>query len=141
MVFGENRRLLINLGLIKTKFLKGEKNPAWNGGSSKLRQYPKEFYDIRNFILWRDKYQCFLCKNEEHLAVHHINHNIFDNYKNNLITLCVRCNFLEIWKRKDYQPQFENYLKNLIILENYPEIIRDVMINISPYGKYLKPIE
>lgn len=99
-------------GKNRVGLLKGEKNPNWQGGISFL-PYPFIFgKDLKEHIRKRDNYICQLCKKSEeeefkefgqHLAVHHIDHNINNCNENNLITLCCRCNSkvnfnIEFWK-------------------------------------------
>lgn len=53
------------------------------------------FYNVREYVLARDRYQCVLChgkSNDQHLHVHHIKSRmIAGNTPANLITLCKTC--------------------------------------------------
>lgn len=72
---------------------KGENNSHWRGGIEK--KYPKEFYDIKDFIKERDKYICQICSKNvyrsRHGHVHHIDGNRQHNYDSNLILFCSTC--------------------------------------------------
>lgn len=70
----------------------GEANPNWNGGTS-FEFYPKEFKQIRNYILERDNYTCqnINCLNTKKLHVHHIDYDKKNNNIENLVALCNEC--------------------------------------------------
>lgn len=71
----------------------GENNPNWQDGKS-FEEYPKEFKQIREFILERDNYKCQCpdCKEKSNkLVIHHIDFNKQNNNPKNLITLCNSC--------------------------------------------------
>lgn len=68
-----------------------DKNPAWKGGTAKLR-YPEEFYQIRKEIYKRDNWSCQECgKSHLQLHCHHIDYDKKNNIPRNLITLCATC--------------------------------------------------
>ena len=74
----------------------GENNWCWKGGISE-KEYPKEFYEIREQIRERDNNTCQLCnktknKSYRNLDVHHIDGDKKNNQPCNLITLCQYCN-------------------------------------------------
>jgi len=77
-------------------FLAKEKNPNWNGGSSK---FPYNFgFDerLKEFIRERDNHTCRNCqrewkKEEKAFPVHHIFYDKKDIEPNHLITLCSLC--------------------------------------------------
>jgi 5-methylcytosine-specific restriction endonuclease McrA len=52
--------------------------------------YPPEFYKIRPKIIARFSNRCFLC-GELAENIHHIDYNVMNNDKNNLMLLCTRC--------------------------------------------------
>jgi hypothetical protein len=65
-------------------------------------KYPKNWIDIRNTILKRADNRCELCNAANYkphwktgskvvLTIHHINFDITDSRKSNLIALCQRC--------------------------------------------------
>jgi len=76
------------------------------------RKYPKDWKWLRIDILARANNKCELCNAENYkphwktkskvvLTIHHINFNIDDNRKYNLIALCQRChNKLDMPYRK-----------------------------------------
>jgi ribonuclease HII len=70
-------------------------NRSGNYGKNTRSYYPYEFKMIREWILERDGYQCFNCKTEEDLAVHHITGDTSVNDPFSLMTLCVACNASE----------------------------------------------
>lgn len=70
--------------------ISGERNSAWRGGVS--NRYPTEFYEIREFVLGRDKYQCQICGREPKSPhVHHRDGDVNNNNQDNLMTLCTNC--------------------------------------------------
>lgn len=85
----------------------GEKNPAWNGGSSFLPYSPDWTDELKQFIKNRDNNECqnpYCNGRTKRLDVHHINYNKQDCSQFNLITLCRSCNVKsntdrEEWKR------------------------------------------
>lgn len=72
----------------------GENSPNWKGGKSK-EEYPREFYQVREFVLSRDNYRCRICgknlDNPKFAHVHHRDANKQHNEPENLISLCVHC--------------------------------------------------
>jgi hypothetical protein len=74
------------------------------------REYPAKFYELREQIRKRDNYTCQLChKVGKH--VHHINYNKKDNRKQNLITLCFKCNMKVNYNRINWIKYFKKLLK------------------------------
>jgi hypothetical protein len=67
----------------------GKYHRRWSGNRTK--RYPREFYQIRNQILERDKNKCRICFSREKLHIHHINRNKEKNSVDNLITVCSIC--------------------------------------------------
>lgn len=65
------------------------------------RDYPKEFYYIKEQIRKRDKYKCKICRKKENknfvgkklqkLSIHHIDYNKENCSEDNLISLCRSC--------------------------------------------------
>lgn len=99
---------------------KGENNPNWRGGISRL-PYTFNFKKIRCHILERDNYTCKLCNNGKDLAVHHINYNKSVNSDDNLITLCLKCNSIVNFNRGYWTNYFKGVLecqKNALLLES-----------------------
>jgi hypothetical protein len=94
----------------------GSKNPNWKGGGWEMGGYPAHFFSVRKVILQRDSYTC---QNEEclgsckKLAVHHIDHNRYNNDPINLITLCISCNAREESKKRDYQLYYTSLMKRI----------------------------
>jgi len=77
--------------------VEGEKNVNYTDGSRCGEGYPAEFKRIRKEILQLNTI-CSKCLKEvlmqtlsEHLCVHHIDQNIFNNKLNNLQVLCNSC--------------------------------------------------
>ena len=88
--------------MIDDRILSGEKSYQWQGGKS-FEVYPKEFKQIKKFILERDNYQCqFPGCTEIHdrLHIHHIDYNKKNNNPENLITLGTSCHARTIGKKK-----------------------------------------
>ena len=72
----------------------GDKNPAWNGGSSYLPYSLDWTKTLRISIRERDKYTCQLCgekQGDRAHDVHHIDYNKQNCSSENLITLCQKC--------------------------------------------------
>lgn len=100
---------------------KGDRNPNWQGGISKL-PYSFEFAEeLKEFIRKRDNRICQNCgmSEEEHfkvfnqrLHIHHIDYNKQNAHKTNLISLCLQCNI-----RANYNRQYWHnfYLAKLTI--------------------------
>jgi len=79
----------------RSKHHSGKNNPNWQGGCSRNKKYPFEFYEIRKTILERDGYQCAvpMCRtNDSRVSVHHIDFNKQNCGRLNLITVCPSCN-------------------------------------------------
>jgi hypothetical protein len=85
----------------------GKKNPQYIHGRGHL-PYTKDFPKIRINILKRDNYICQLCEKKGN-TVHHIDYNQINNKKNNLITLCLKCN-LKVNNNRDYWYIYFTYL-------------------------------
>lgn len=97
-------------------FIKGENNPAWIDGNH-LKQYPREFLQIKKFIRERDSFLCQLCgirqeDNNVKLSVHHINYQKKDCKENNLISLCSinGCHQKTNQNRKYWEQYFQNLM-------------------------------
>jgi len=74
----------------KGYLISGEKNGAWQGGSS-FGEYGLEFTDeLRTEIRKRDNFTCQVC-NSNGYTVHHIDYIKHHNNKKNLITTCTSC--------------------------------------------------
>ncbi len=89
----------------REKFI-GEKNPAWNGGTSFLPYSPEWTDDLKQSIKDRDNNECqnpYCKQNTEKLDVHHINYNKQDCSQFNLITLCGSCNVRANANRKEWE--------------------------------------
>jgi len=81
--------------------VKGRNNPNWINGISKSL-YPSKFNrELKKYILKRDNCICQLCNRTQKseigefnskLPIHHIDYNKKNCNKDNLITLCHRCN-------------------------------------------------
>lgn len=73
---------------------RGSRNPNWRGGMSE--PYPREFKEIREFVIKRDFERCVKCgirRDEitQDLDVHHIDGDRQNNKAQNLVTLCRSC--------------------------------------------------
>lgn len=71
--------------------LSGKNHPRWRGGQNK--EYPKEFYQIRAFVIERDNSRCQICSRvlSKNQHVHHRDGNRNNNDQDNLLTLCASC--------------------------------------------------
>ena len=71
----------------------GEHSHRWRGGQSK--SYPEEFFEVREFIVERDRSTCQVCGwkvNERKKGhVHHRDGNRAHNDQDNLLYLCYLC--------------------------------------------------
>ena len=91
----------------------GEKNPAWNGGTSR-EPYGLEFGPLlREEIRKRDNYtcqipECGLVQNGRKFSVHHIDYDKKNNGNLNLITLCLPCHMKTNYNREYWQNYFQN---------------------------------
>lgn len=86
----------------------GEKNPAWNGGTS-FKPYCHKFNKpLKEAIRERDNRTCQKCNAEENgrkLDVHHIHYDK-ENCDPDLISLCRRCNVIVNSNRKYWEAYF-----------------------------------
>ncbi len=91
----------------------GDKNPAWNGGTSR-EPYGLEFGPrLKEEIRKRDNYicqlpDCELVQNGRAFPVHHIDYERKHNDKFNLITLCNPHHTMTNYDRDYWQPYFQN---------------------------------
>ena len=80
--------------IMRSSLMKGEGNPNWSGGLSRL-PYPWDFRETSKRVIERDG---FTCQNpgcdgtEKRLTTHHINYDKQDCRQENLICLCSSCN-------------------------------------------------
>lgn len=97
---------------------KGPNLYNWLGGKS-FEPYPIEFtQELKRQIKERDGYICQLCKvfgkrfkrGGSVLSVHHIDYNKENCKKDNLITLCRRCNCKVNFNRKYWEKYFKRIL-------------------------------
>jgi hypothetical protein len=90
-----------NLGEVK-----GENNPNWHGGISKL-PYPFDFNEeLKQLIRTRDNFRCKICNNLGFM-VHHINYIKTDLNPDNLITLCRSCHSKTNHNRNEWMEYFK----------------------------------
>lgn len=91
--------------------LKGEGNPAWAGGVSRL-PYPFEFdFDLKSVIRERDGFMCRECgATKEKLTCHHIDYDKSNLSHMNLITLCFTCNTRANYNRNDWQDKYSRMI-------------------------------
>ena len=97
-----------------------ENHHNWQGGKS-FEKYPREFNKkLKDFIRKRDNYICQKCYIFEEnleglrkkLVIHHIDYYKQNCKKDNLITLCHRCNS-KVEKYKGYWTNFfQDNIKN-----------------------------
>ena len=87
---------------------KGEKSPMWKGGIS-FEPYSTDWTEtLRKSIRERDHYTCQLCskpQGDKAHCVHHIDYNKKNSNPENLITLCVSCNF-KVNTNRDYWTKY-----------------------------------
>ena len=104
-----------------------ENNPNWQNGIGKL-PYSFDFTEkLKEQIRKRDNFECQNCHmtEEEHLivygralAIHHIDYNKKNSNENNLISLCIACNFRANYNR-DYWYAYFMYIMEEIYDFNY----------------------
>jgi hypothetical protein len=83
---------------------RGEKNPSWAGGVSRL-PYPWNFRDISRGIIERDGHKCqspYCAGQDRRLTTHHINYDKTDCRPGNLICLCSACNSKANFRRNEW---------------------------------------
>ncbi|CAK0756422.1 hypothetical protein CCP3SC1AL1_2270002 [Gammaproteobacteria bacterium] len=93
----------------------GKDNPAYIHGES-CRKYPFTFSkELKSNVFKRDEYVCQRCKKYpcNDLTVHHIDYNKENNLKNNLITLCRRCN-CQVNANREYWTKYFQFLMEVI---------------------------
>jgi hypothetical protein len=78
----------------------------------KYNKYPLLFKQIRYDIIERDGFKCKNCDSKIRLSAHHIDHNIYNNNKKNLICLCSKCNSKA---NGYYEKLWMNYYKKLVV--------------------------
>ena len=80
--------------------MKGEGNSNYAHGrwmpGGEFSPYPEEFVALQKVVRQREKHRCFLCgkhrkQNGQNLDVHHIDYDIYNNCKKNLVALCRPC--------------------------------------------------
>lgn len=96
-------------------FQEGEKHIYWKGGIT-YKDYPKEFWKIREEIRERDNHICQECKWTEEqlgeaLSVHHIDFNKQNNNPNNLISLCRSCHAKTYNNKEDWINYYQNKIQ------------------------------
>ncbi len=107
----ENKRRY-RLGIMNNR---GKKNGQYIHGL-KRRKYPKEFSkELKSEIFKRDNFTCQKCYIYpiNSLSIHHIDYNKFNSRKENLITLCRKCNS-EVNINLDYWYAYFTYLTEKI---------------------------
>jgi hypothetical protein len=92
--------------------MRGEKNKAWNGGSSftYYRKYGVEMEKIKTEVIARDKV-CRLCGElKKNMALHHIDYDRQHNTTDNLIFLCNNCHSKTNFSRQEWIDKFKKVL-------------------------------
>lgn len=100
------------------KLFSGENHPSYIDGRS-YEPYPIEFNpQLKESIRTRDGHRCQKCGLPEvaevngwRLPIHHIDGDKDNNSRNNLITLCLRCNIKVNTNRKKWTRYFQNKLE------------------------------
>jgi len=83
-------------------WLKGEKNPSWQGGKS-FEPYTLDWEIKRKTVRKRDGYICQLCGKYPALDVHHIDYDKKNCNPENLITLCRTCHIKTNFNRDSWR--------------------------------------
>ncbi len=100
--------------IMRSSLMKGEGNPNWSGGLSRL-PYPWDFRETSKRVIERDG---FTCQNpgcdgtDKRLTTHHINYDKQDCRQENLICLCSSCNSKANFCRHKWQKFYESLMKN-----------------------------
>ena len=90
-------------------FLKGEKNPNWNNGSS-FEPYSVDWTKtLKKSIRERDKYTCRICGKEPATYCHHIDYDKQNSNPENLITLCPSCHSKTNKNREHWEKYFRSF--------------------------------
>jgi len=77
------------------------------------KPYSSEFNCyLKKQIKKRDNFYCQLCNNQKRLEIHHIDYNKFNCKKNNLITLCKKCNMKANFDRDYWFVYFTYIMEN-----------------------------
>jgi transposase len=91
---------------------RGSENPLYINGNGNL-PYPEAFNkELKKQIRLRDGFRCQLCGTsikEKRLHIHHINYDIHDNRKRNLISLCSTHHNRANYSREKWQLAFDTY--------------------------------
>jgi hypothetical protein len=99
----------------------GKLNNNWNFGSSFLPYSPKWSKKLKESIRERNNYECQNCgmTEKEHLVIygetlhiHHIDYDKWNCKKNNLITLCCKCNSRANYNRDYWYAYFTYIIEN-----------------------------
>jgi len=100
----------------------GERNPNFNGWSSKEPYSSDWTVELKDSIRKRDNYECQNCNmtEEEHLIVmgqvlhiHHIDYDKKNCKESNLLTLCFWCNIRANTNRNYWQQYYKNKTKEI----------------------------
>lgn len=100
--------------IMRSSLMKGEGNPNWSGGLSRL-PYPWDFRETSKRVIERDG---FTCQNpgcdgtDKRLTTHHINYDKQDCRQENLICLCSSCNSKANFGRHKWKKFYESLMKN-----------------------------
>jgi hypothetical protein len=89
--------------------MKGEGNPNWSGGVSRL-PYPWNFREISRQVVQRDGFKCqnpTCAGTDSRLTTHHINYIKTDCRQENLICLCSACNSKANFGREYWSALYE----------------------------------
>jgi len=88
----------------------GDKNPAWNGGTS-FGEYDLNFgKTFRRHIRERDNDSCVICGSNNRLAVHHVDYDKKNSIKENSISLCNSCHSKTNFNRNHWIKFFQSML-------------------------------
>lgn len=105
--------------------MRGDKNPGWQGGISKIYQeYPVEFSSkLKRKVRKRDGYFCQECneyRKGKKLNIHHIDYNKHNNEMCNLISLCDVCHTKTNFNRNVWE---QKYKEKMLLYENCPHYV------------------
>ncbi|MCK9416393.1 HNH endonuclease [Candidatus Dojkabacteria bacterium] len=91
---------------------KGKEHPNWKNGSS-ITPYIKFTKTLKLKIKKLDNFTCAICgKQNDKLAVHHIDYNKLNYNETNLVSLCLSCHSKTNFNRDKWQIFFDEYVKN-----------------------------